>query len=385
MEQKGKFIIIGLIGLAVIFLFLFVGTLNQKQQLMKEKAALQDDNAKLGQKIDSLQKDLSDTKNKASLLAKQVDELSSAKDEVERRLDLANKEKNDLLDKIKSLQSKQSSPMQQVTSQTDAYWATVLKQKTDLELQLSSLSSDFKQAQIANEQLQREKTTLELGISNLRREKEDLKREYDYNKKMLDSISQELVRERSDKLQMQDSFKLIKSENTILSRQLESLNNRKMNLEKQLQEVMDKKDNIEQKYDDMQTMLSGKISQVNDLKEELDAIRQGATPAPEAISESRGAVELPPIVVRPQASEQPSREISMASVGQGKVLAVNKDSNFVIVDLGEDAGVKVGDVFQVYRDDNSVASVEAIQVRKNISACDIKKQSTVIKVGDTIR
>ena len=52
---------------------------------------------------------------------------------------------------------------------------------------------------------------------------------------------------------------------------------------------------------------------------------------------------------------------------------------------GEEAGIKNGDALRVYRSDRPIANIEAIQVRRNISACDIKKQGAVIKIGDTVR
>jgi hypothetical protein len=56
------------------------------------------------------------------------------------------------------------------------------------------------------------------------------------------------------------------------------------------------------------------------------------------------------------------------------------------VDLGEESGIRAGDSFRVYRDNNQeIATVEVIQVRQNISACDIKKETVSIKIGDTIR
>jgi hypothetical protein len=67
------------------------------------------------------------------------------------------------------------------------------------------------------------------------------------------------------------------------------------------------------------------------------------------------------------------------------VLSINRDNNFIVVDLGEDAGVKPGDNFRVYREEKPIASVEAIQVRRTISACDIKKETTSVKIGDVVR
>jgi len=98
----------------------------------------------------------------------------------------------------------------------------------------------------------------------------------------------------------------------------------------------------------------------------------------------KGSVELPAIVVRSlPPSEEKVKTESSSSIG--KVLAVNPDSNFVVIDLGVSSGVKAGDTFNVYRDGKSIGLIEVIQTRGNISACDIKKKNTVLKIGDSIK
>jgi len=57
----------------------------------------------------------------------------------------------------------------------------------------------------------------------------------------------------------------------------------------------------------------------------------------------------------------------------------------VIVDIGEDAGLKIGDVLAAYRDGKPIASLEVIQARRNIAACDIKKEDSPLKIGDAVR
>ena len=69
----------------------------------------------------------------------------------------------------------------------------------------------------------------------------------------------------------------------------------------------------------------------------------------------------------------------------GKVLAVNKDNNFIVIDMGESSGVKVGDSFQVFREGQSIAAIEAIQVRRDIAACDIRRQNAMPKIGDMVQ
>ena len=104
------------------------------------------------------------------------------------------------------------------------------------------------------------------------------------------------------------------------------------------------------------------------------------------------SVVLPPITVRPQqpgvSASKPRTEVrpaDNAEVFRGKIVALNRDNNFVVIDLGEDAGVNVGDVFQVYRDNILIAKLETIQVRQNIAACDIRDELSLVRVGDKIR
>ena len=61
------------------------------------------------------------------------------------------------------------------------------------------------------------------------------------------------------------------------------------------------------------------------------------------------------------------------------------ENNFVIVNIGEGTGVRLGEQLSVYRDSKYIAKLEVIQVRKDISAADIKEQSSKIKVGDSVR
>jgi hypothetical protein len=69
----------------------------------------------------------------------------------------------------------------------------------------------------------------------------------------------------------------------------------------------------------------------------------------------------------------------------GKILSVDRDNNFVVIDLGIDVGIKIGDTFQVYRGDRIIATIEVIQARRGIAACDIKKEYLSIIAGDTVR
>ena len=56
------------------------------------------------------------------------------------------------------------------------------------------------------------------------------------------------------------------------------------------------------------------------------------------------------------------------------------------MDLGqENSSVSVGNVLKVYRNSEEIASLEIIQVRRDICAADIKNKSNQLKVGDVVK
>jgi len=216
MEQKVKFIIIGLIGVTVISVFLFINSLGAKQSLVRERDELKAENASLTVKLDKLTASMRGFESRISSLTADLEKVSQEKADLDKKYELANKAREELVEKLKArMQQAPSvvSEQQSFTPQTsDTYWAGILKAKTDLEFQLNALRSELKKMQIDNEQLQRERATFELELNSLKRERDDLSRQIDYNKKLLDSLAQELVREKNDKSQIQDSYKIIRNE-----------------------------------------------------------------------------------------------------------------------------------------------------------------------------
>ncbi len=386
MEQKAKFIIIGLIGVAVICFFLFIQSLGVKQQLARERDDLKTENTTLTAKMERLTSSLREYETKVSFLNNELDRVSREKADLDKKFELVNKTKEALIEELKAKrqervsQSALKEPQQEFAPQgNDVYWASILKAKTDLEFQLGNVRSELKNLQINNEQLQREKGTSELELNNLRRERDDLNRQLDYNKKLLDSITQELVREKNDKAQIQNSYKLIRNENSVLSRQLASLNNRKINLERKLQDIQEDKGSLERRISEMEVILTDRLGQMDNLKEKMTGAKSGLP-----VEEKKESVELPAIVVKPQA-EVPGEQRESGATLMGRIMAINKENNFVIIDLGSESKVKAGDTFRVYRGDKPIANIEVIQVRQSISACDIKRQGLQIKIGDIVR
>jgi chromosome segregation ATPase len=363
---------------------------SQQQTLLRETNDLKTENTTLMNKVTQLENELKDNQGKIDSIRTERDKGAQILKDLQSKLDLISKSRDELVEKLRKLSRERheainNQQQQQVVAvapeNTDAYWGSILKSKTDLEMQLTSMQEGLRKLQISNESLQRQKNILEIDVSRLNNEKKDLLRQLDYNQKLLDSMSQEVVREKNDKVAIRDNFKTVKAENDLLSRQLKSLNSRKETLDKKVQELQEGKSTVDKRLSEMEAMLADKISQIDSLKNELDLIRSGK---PGVVSDrKREAVELPAIVVR--SSPSSSRDQAEIPEFLGKILAVNTDNNFVVIDLGVSSGVTVGDQFNVYREGKFVGSITAIQVRDSISACDIKRVNTALKIGDNVK
>lgn len=380
MDQKTKLIIIGLIGFSVVCLFLFLQATNSQQMLTRERNDLKSENATLISKVDRMENELKASQVKITTLRDEKDKVTQDINELQKKLDLANRTRDELVEKLKE-RKEQPSQQEAAPQSTDAYWGQILKAKTSLEMQVASMRTELKELQISNDALQREKNALQIDLNSLRNEKQDLSRQLEYNQKLLDSISQEVVRERNDKTAIQETLKKIKEENKVLSRQLKNLNSNKASLDKKVQELQEGKSSVERRLNEMNTMLEERLGQINSLKDDLDAIRSGK-PVESVEKKFKESVELPAIVVR---SGAPGGKAGAGEDFPGKLLAVNLDNNFVVIDMGVAAGVKAGDRFSVYREARQIGSIEVIQVRDNISACDIKRMNTPFKIGDNIK
>jgi len=385
MEQKTKFIIIGLAGLVLFCLFLFAQAQNSKQMLLRELDDSKTENVSLNGKVSKLEDELKANQNRISSLQDDLGKLTDERNDLQKRFEAVNKVREELIAKLKVRAVQQKAPV--VTAEpapnTDPYWASILKAKNEMELQLLDIRSNLKTLKINNEALQRERSVLQLDINSLRNEKQDLLRQLDYNQKLLDSMAQEVVRERNDKTRIQDSFRTFKSENEVLSRQLKGLNGRKIILDRRVQELQESKSAVDRRLSEMEVMLSDRISQIDSLKGQLEVGRSGKPAALPLDSKSRESVELPAIVVHSSITDRKAKDADSTYVG--KILAVNQDSRFVVIDAGLNAGLKIGDSFNVYRAGQNIGTITVIQARNDISACDIRKEIKPLKIDDGVK
>lgn len=70
----------------------------------------------------------------------------------------------------------------------------------------------------------------------------------------------------------------------------------------------------------------------------------------------------------------------------GKILAVNKEFDFVIMNLGEEDEVKTGMVFTVYRGNKFIGKIAVEEIYPEMSSCAVKTkwQQGKIKINDGV-
>jgi chromosome segregation ATPase len=262
----------------------------------------------------------------------------------------------------------------------EQYWANLLQEKASLEINIKGLKDELSAKSITLVEMKQKNEELQLQVNTLTSEKEEIKNKVQHTSAMIDNISLELARTKNDKKFIANRSEKLSSENEELRQKLKKLVSVKNALEKSIVRVTQDKEKVESQLGRTETLIQSKIDEIWDIKDELDlSIRSSQNKAPS------NEVELPPIVVSSSGGTENFNTGQANPSFNGQVISINEPNNFVIVDIGENAGVHLGDNLSVYRDSKYIARLEVIQVREDISAADLKDQWSKIKVGDVIR
>ena len=406
MEQRIKIIAIALGVLFIIVLFFAFSYVNKynvlnrdHEELIKKHENLKKQNDELTKKVANTQEELGRLKDKTEKMKSEIDGLSSSRDDLQKKYDTLLHEREKLVERLKSssgapvvVAAPPAPAAAPASPPADEYWAGILKQKENLELQISQLKETIKNNQFKVDELTQEKTSLDLEAQRLVKDKADLQRQLEYTEKVTDSLSLQLVRERDDKRKIVKQANLFKEENYVIRSRVKDLMSAKVSLEKKLKDAEDKRMELASRLTQMDEVLEEKLSSILDTKQDISDIKKGINPS------SGSSLELPAIVVPggvSQSEASPSGDgayassVATADAGQsrssGRVISVNEENNFVIVDIGEDDGVYQGQTLSAYRGVEQIASLEVVEVRAHICAADIKEKAAYLKAGDIVR
>jgi chromosome segregation ATPase len=267
----------------------------------------------------------------------------------------------------------------------ETYWAGIMRQKASLEMELVDVKRKLTEKDLKIEELKKAGSDYQMEVGRLKNERDEIIRKIKYGDDLADSLSIELARARNDSKAIADRADKVSLENQGLRGEIKQLTSTKMALEKSIARLTDDKAAVEKKLVETENIIQGRIDEIWKIKKDVDTRF-------DANRNNASEVELAPIVVNanatpssmtaaPSAPATPSAAVRRA----GNIVSVNEENNFVVINLGESDNVHNGDVFKVYRDKNQIGSVAVIQVRKDISAADIKQKTAAFKAGDLVK
>ncbi len=423
--------------------------LSKAKKLERDQQDLNDKIRQKEKERDQAQQAYDGLKSKVDDLNNQISQLSQDRDDYKGRVDTMRKERDDLVERLKNQKEKIVEKIvykdreSDATSDTavaedsgiekgDQYWANVLKEKESLKLDLQKAQSELDQSALQVVELKKQNNDIQMQLKNLTdlkddlekklaRDKEDLenqlaaeRKEYErkvkYSEDLANSLSMEVARAHSDQKDDAARAEKYKQDSMALQDQIRQLSSTKLALEKTIAQINQEKISMQKRLDQTEGAIQGRIDEIWKIKQNLDQkISQlPSNPAPSNVTTrvATPEVELSPIVVNPNANDMPQQApkpqaaqqskdkkraqsapqpVAVANKDQGTIISINEPNNFVIVDLGEGDGSQVGRKMTVMRDNNPVGSLEVIQVRKDISAADIKESNGALRVGDIVR
>lgn len=151
--------------------------------------------------------------------------------------------------------------------------------------------------------------------------------------------SKELIKSYSDKL------KALVRQKSVLKGQINSI--KKAPPARLIQEALGKEENIS-----IKKLLENTLNKI-------ELIKSGKT------------VELEPIIVRKEKSQlqpPPPQEVAEKEERQGAILSLDRENNFMVINLGRRDGIKEGDRCEILKDGEKMAEGEIMSIRYRISA-----------------
>jgi predicted nucleic acid-binding Zn-ribbon protein len=382
----------------------------EKKQIEEKLKIIEAEKAELENRLNSFDKDMVSLNDKLKVVTKE-------RNEWQKRVENLQKERDNLLVKIQEQSEPQvvykyiergaeeggdhvgqetvksdSAPMENsVRPDDESYWAQILKKKAELELEVERLSGEMSRNSVEVEDLKKKNSDLQLELSHLSREKEEIERKIKHGNDLADSLALELARAQNDIKFVDDRRLKLHDENISLREQIKELTSTKIALEKSIVQIQEERQDIAKKLRETEGVIQSRIDEIWEIKGNLEkTFKPSGT-----ITDNNDRVDLPPIIID-AGDREPSagvvspdlsvnNEIVSSLTPGGSIVSVNEENNFVIIDVGGEGGVKLGDTLSVYRGTDYIAGLEVIQVRKDIAAADIKNRVSNLKIGDSVR
>ncbi|NQV04449.1 MAG: hypothetical protein HQ532_03025 [Candidatus Omnitrophica bacterium] len=345
------------------------------EKLNRELASSQEKNKDLELKLAAAEKELSALESSNENLTSKYETLLEDRDVLNKELARVKKGKFFLEKKIREVES-------------DKFTAGLLKDKTFLEVELGRLKDSLAPKDLEIEGLKAENRDLSAGFAEFLEEKDVLEEKIRDSEMVAEILSKDLLKEKTRAEKDKEDFKRAKIDNRFLKTRIAELEKNAVSFDKLLTERDDLKLKIASLEKDMEYKnqeISGMETALNSRERRAEEYRAEAYHSPQE-------VDLPPIVL--ERARYGAEEVSASSFDlmnkdsslRGRIVTVNREHSFVVIDLGKQRDVEIGTMFEVYRGSTLIGRLKTIQCRQRISACDIIdiKEGYYVEIDDVV-
>ena len=213
--------------------------------------------------------------------------------------------------------------------------------------------------------LKSENESLQQQVSEVRQAKQQVEAEATRLKTQLEQAASQLAEAVRAKEALAASVDERQQEVTRLSKDLEQIRSEREGVARQIDQLRSQQDTLQEQ-----------LAQAEQAKADLEAKVSELSEQP--------TVELEPVVVtNPQGAAAPA----LAPASNGQVIVVNREYDFIVMNLGRNQGLEIGQEFQIVRGQEVLGRVKVEKIYDELSAAAILPNSKkeAIREGDEVR
>lgn len=242
------------------------------------------------------------------------------------------------------------------------------------------------------------KKSAELKIEETKRTVAGLEDKIIANNIQIENLNKELLQEKTEKedafakiLQLKETLDQQTTLRTVLQEQIAAAEGDTKKVQAELNKLKAIKAELEDKIKDLEK--SSEYVELGKIVVTPETPSLFGTPIPETAEENTAvAKDIAPSGAVSGAKEQPAgsskpaidkaKKDRSSSGVDGKVLVVNRDYNFVVINLGSKDGVGIGDEFSIYHNDKYVGVVKVEKVHDSMAAAGFGANDLKDKVSE---
>ena len=350
-------------------LWFFVEKTKIYQELTQKINWLNKENDSLSVKIEKTEKEKLNLTNQLQQFQEKIKELTTTKTGFSNKLDSLMEENQKLASGLKDLTQDKLILEKKIEDwQNDTFLSDLIKEKASLEIQLSALKQELQVTQPNLQDIFSSQTTVDAKLDEIIQAKVKMEEALKSERQLTENLSYQLLEERKERI-------LAKAEKGNIQSKLDETERLQNSLQIQLARATADLEIVKKEKESLSSQLVLLSQTIGTKTKELEAMSSvlDKIPTPTRTSSS---VQLPPVIVRAD-----KRIEWTVPRSQGDIISIDREHNFVIINLGEDDGIRPGLIFKVTQQDVDIAEVEVIQARQSISACNIKE----LKSGHSIQ